>query len=192
MAGQSRTWWQRPRSVPSQNSFYWYHTFLSLISRLHNRLIMQNHHIWCLCNLWLICLIWNLSLCYTGEQATRLVVSEGRKIANSCPEPQRTELLRLCDETEILTNQLADLIRKGQVTFLVSVHKSLCKGLLLFKNVNSLDCKFFRGIRHRPELLPIIYQRNCSSWKIRSKRLSLTRYVPVPVSEYKKTVVPLL
>ncbi|XP_078333945.1 vinculin-like isoform X17 [Crassostrea virginica] len=49
-----------------------------------------------------------------GEQATRLVVSEGRKIANSCPEPQRTELLRLCDETEILTNQLADLIRKGQ------------------------------------------------------------------------------
>ncbi|XP_055996034.1 vinculin-like isoform X18 [Ostrea edulis] len=49
-----------------------------------------------------------------GEQATRLVVSEGRKIANSCTEPQRTELLRLCDETEILTNQLADLIRNGQ------------------------------------------------------------------------------
>lgn len=49
-----------------------------------------------------------------GEQATRLVVSEGRKIANSCPEPQRKELLRLCDETEILTNQLADLIRNGQ------------------------------------------------------------------------------
>eukprot|EP00105_Crassostrea_gigas_P038264 XP_019922412.1 PREDICTED: vinculin isoform X13 [Crassostrea gigas] len=49
-----------------------------------------------------------------GEQATRLVVSEGRKIANSCPEPMRKELLRLCDETEILTNQLADLIRNGQ------------------------------------------------------------------------------
>ncbi|XP_062603621.1 vinculin-like, partial [Saccostrea cucullata] len=49
-----------------------------------------------------------------GEQATRLVVAEGRKIANSCTEPQRTELLRLCDETEILTNQLADLIRNGQ------------------------------------------------------------------------------
>lgn len=49
-----------------------------------------------------------------GEQATKLVVAEGRKVADSCTGPQRTELLRLCDETEILTNQLSDLIRRGQ------------------------------------------------------------------------------
>jgi vinculin len=47
---------------------------------------------------------------FTGEQATKLVVAEGRKVADSCTGPQRSELLRLCDETEILTNQLSDLI----------------------------------------------------------------------------------
>ncbi|CAE1284850.1 VCL [Acanthosepion pharaonis] len=49
-----------------------------------------------------------------GEQATRMVVAEGRKVAESLTGPQRAELLRLCDETEILTNQLSDLIRRGQ------------------------------------------------------------------------------
>ncbi|XP_025087820.1 vinculin-like isoform X11 [Pomacea canaliculata] len=49
-----------------------------------------------------------------GEAATRLVVEEGRRVANCCTGPQRQELLRLCDETEILTNQLADLCRRGQ------------------------------------------------------------------------------
>ncbi|XP_071116140.1 vinculin-like isoform X2 [Haliotis cracherodii] len=49
-----------------------------------------------------------------GEEATRMVVSEGRRVAQCCSGPQRQELLRLCDETEILTNQLSDLCRKGQ------------------------------------------------------------------------------
>lgn len=49
-----------------------------------------------------------------GEAATRLVVDEGRRVANCCTGPQRQELLRLCDETEILTNQLSDLCRRGQ------------------------------------------------------------------------------
>ncbi|KAL3841953.1 hypothetical protein ACJMK2_020030 [Sinanodonta woodiana] len=49
-----------------------------------------------------------------GEQATRMVVADGRRVANTCTGPRRSELLRLCDETEILTNQLSDLIRKGQ------------------------------------------------------------------------------
>lgn len=54
-------------------------------------------------------------LYYPGEQATRMVVADGRKVAESLTGPQRAELLRLCDETEILTNQLADMIRRGQV-----------------------------------------------------------------------------
>ncbi|BFZ04162.1 hypothetical protein BsWGS_07200 [Bradybaena similaris] len=49
-----------------------------------------------------------------GESATRLVVAEGRKVANCCTGPQRQELLRLCDEVEILTNQLSDLCKRGQ------------------------------------------------------------------------------
>ena len=56
-------------------------------------------------------------LCFVaGESATRLVVDEGRRVANCCTGPQRQELLRLCDETEILTNQLSDLCRRGQVS----------------------------------------------------------------------------
>lgn len=49
-----------------------------------------------------------------GEQATRMVVADGRRVAEACTGPIRSELLRLCDETEILTNQLSDLIAKGQ------------------------------------------------------------------------------
>ncbi|XP_052798613.1 vinculin-like isoform X6 [Mya arenaria] len=49
-----------------------------------------------------------------GEQATRMVVADGRRVAEGCSGPLRSDLLRLCDETEILTNQLADLIAKGQ------------------------------------------------------------------------------
>lgn len=52
-----------------------------------------------------------------GEQATRMVVADGRRIAEGCSGPLRSDLLRLCDETEILTNQLSDLIAKGQVGF---------------------------------------------------------------------------
>ncbi|CAL1528303.1 unnamed protein product [Lymnaea stagnalis] len=49
-----------------------------------------------------------------GEAATRMIVNEGRKVANCCTGPQRQELLRLCDEVEILTNQLSDLSKRGQ------------------------------------------------------------------------------
>lgn len=55
---------------------------------------------------------------FVGEQATRMVVADGRRVAASCSGPQRSDLLRLCDETEILTNQLSDLIAKGQVLFI--------------------------------------------------------------------------
>ncbi|ESP05115.1 hypothetical protein LOTGIDRAFT_102378 [Lottia gigantea] len=48
-----------------------------------------------------------------GEQATRLVVAEGRRVAQCCTGPQRQELLRSCDEVEILTNQLADMCKKN-------------------------------------------------------------------------------
>ena len=50
----------------------------------------------------------------SGEQATRMVVADGRRVAEACSGPARSELLRLCDETEILCNQLSDLIAKGQ------------------------------------------------------------------------------
>ncbi|XP_050409057.1 vinculin isoform X7 [Patella vulgata] len=49
-----------------------------------------------------------------GEQATRLVVAEGRRVAQCCSGPQRQELLRSCDEVEILTNQLSEMCKKNQ------------------------------------------------------------------------------
>ena len=57
-----------------------------------------------------------------GEAATRMVMQEGRKVANCCTGPQRQELLRLCDESEILTNQLADLCNKGMVGWVCLKH----------------------------------------------------------------------
>ena len=59
----------------------------------------------------------NFRIFILGAQATRMVVADGRRVAESCTGPLRSELLRLCDETEILTNQLTDLIAKGQVCF---------------------------------------------------------------------------
>lgn len=52
----------------------------------------------------------------TGEEAIRLVIAEGRQIAQGLPDPQRSEMFRLCDETEMLTQQLSDLCRSGMVT----------------------------------------------------------------------------
>ncbi|ELU06809.1 hypothetical protein CAPTEDRAFT_221766 [Capitella teleta] len=48
-----------------------------------------------------------------GEEAIRLVIAEGRQIAQGLPDPQRSEMFRLCDETEMLTQQLSDLCRSG-------------------------------------------------------------------------------
>ncbi|XP_013395141.1 vinculin [Lingula anatina] len=48
-----------------------------------------------------------------GEQAARSVVQEARKVADLLEGTERTNLHKLCDETEKLTNQLADLCRKG-------------------------------------------------------------------------------
>ena len=52
---------------------------------------------------------------HSGEASSHLVVDEGRRVASFLTGPQRQELLRLCDETEILTNQLSDVMRNGQV-----------------------------------------------------------------------------
>ncbi|CAH1786025.1 unnamed protein product, partial [Owenia fusiformis] len=48
-----------------------------------------------------------------GEAAARQVVAEGRRVAEQLTGKQRDDLLRNCDEVEQLTNQLADLCRRG-------------------------------------------------------------------------------
>ena len=57
-----------------------------------------------------------LILSCLGEDAARLIVAEGRKIAATLQGPEKAELNRLCDDVDILTNQLADLCRRGQVS----------------------------------------------------------------------------
>lgn len=48
---QARTWLANPGLDDKGLGPYPVKTFLSLISRVQNRHIMQSHHIWCLCNL---------------------------------------------------------------------------------------------------------------------------------------------
>ncbi|XP_055334860.1 vinculin-like isoform X2 [Paramacrobiotus metropolitanus] len=49
-----------------------------------------------------------------GQSAIRQITEEGRRIAKQCPEPHRTDLVRLCDEVDQLAGQLADLVRRGE------------------------------------------------------------------------------
>ena len=44
-----------------------------------------------------------------------MIIGEGRTVADGLQGAKKAEMVRLCDETEILTNQLSDLCRKGMV-----------------------------------------------------------------------------
>ncbi|CAH1270145.1 VCL [Branchiostoma lanceolatum] len=49
-----------------------------------------------------------------GQQAVHELVREGRKLAQTCQEPDRSDLLKKCDSVERLTRQLADLVNQGK------------------------------------------------------------------------------
>lgn len=52
-----------------------------------------------------------------GEEAVRQIISEGLGLADKLPPGQaKTELKQLCRDCEQLTNQLADMVRRGQVS----------------------------------------------------------------------------
>ncbi|KAH9513753.1 hypothetical protein Btru_042008 [Bulinus truncatus] len=60
---------------------------------------------------------------HSCEAATRMIVNEGRKVANCCTGPQRQELLRLCDEVDILTNRTFRLMQERTKAM---AHKQKC------------------------------------------------------------------
>ena len=51
-----------------------------------------------------------------GEEAARMVVAEGRKLAQSLTGTKKANLQQLCDDVEQLTYQLSDMCRRGQVS----------------------------------------------------------------------------
>ena len=50
-----------------------------------------------------------------GEQATRHIINEGRSFADKIQGPKKQEMMRLCDEADTLTNELAELCKNGMV-----------------------------------------------------------------------------
>ena len=52
----------------------------------------------------------------TGQLAARLIATEGRKIADSLVGQQRADVLQLCNEVDMLTDQLSDLCKRGLVS----------------------------------------------------------------------------
>jgi len=52
-----------------------------------------------------------------GLNAVRLVTAESRKVADLCKGPEKYRITTLCDEVDRLANQLADLQRRGLVSF---------------------------------------------------------------------------
>ena len=51
-----------------------------------------------------------------GEKAIRECINDARNIADKSSGPERMELLKLCNEVEKLTDELADLKRRGLVS----------------------------------------------------------------------------
>ncbi|XP_063956942.1 vinculin-like isoform X2 [Lytechinus pictus] len=49
-----------------------------------------------------------------GRKAIAGIVAQGRKVAQNLTGPERSELLRLCDEVEGLSQQITDLVNRGQ------------------------------------------------------------------------------
>ena len=66
-----------------------------------------------------------------GEEATRQIINEGRKIANGLQGHKKAELQHMCDEAEIACNQLADLCRKGMVGLYLALEFSTFNLILL-------------------------------------------------------------
>ncbi|XP_043196752.1 vinculin-like isoform X6 [Amphibalanus amphitrite] len=49
-----------------------------------------------------------------GQRAIQLVVDEGRRAADSLAGPQRRHLQTLCDDADMLSRQLGDMVRRGE------------------------------------------------------------------------------
>lgn len=56
-------------------------------------------------------------MCYSlaGERAIRECIDQGRAIADKCSGPERSAILQLCDELDDLTNEIAEMMRRGMV-----------------------------------------------------------------------------
>ena len=52
----------------------------------------------------------------TGERAIRECIDEGRAMANNCSGPERSAIVQLCDELDDLTNEIAEMMRRGMVS----------------------------------------------------------------------------
>lgn len=48
-----------------------------------------------------------------GERAIRECIDEGRAIADKCSGPERSAIVQLCDELDDLTNEIAEMMRRG-------------------------------------------------------------------------------
>ncbi len=60
-----------------------------------------------------------------------MIIAEGRKVAEGLEGAKKADLLRNCDEAEILCNQLADYCRRGMVRTLRAVtHLKSCSPVL--------------------------------------------------------------
>lgn len=48
-----------------------------------------------------------------GQQAIKAIVQDSRRIGQSCPSHQREDIHDLCNDVEVLSRQLDDLVRRG-------------------------------------------------------------------------------
>ena len=51
-----------------------------------------------------------------GERAIRECIDEGRAIADKCSGPERSAIVQLCDELDQLTDEIANMMKRGKVS----------------------------------------------------------------------------
>lgn len=53
---------------------------------------------------------------FPGERAIRECIDEGRAIADKCSGPERSAIVQLCDELDQLTDEIANMMKRGKVS----------------------------------------------------------------------------
>ena len=74
-----------------------------------------------------------------GERAIRECTDEGRAIADKCSGPERSAIMQLCDELDQLTNEIADMMKRGMVRDLGQKPNFEC-----FESLYSVQCTLYQ------------------------------------------------
>ena len=78
----------------------------------------------------------------TGERAIRECIEDGRAIAEKCSGPERSTIMQLCDDLDLLTDEIASMMRMGMVIIIIIIIIVYSSLFTLLKHRGSLCSNF--------------------------------------------------